>query len=487
MDRQIRRLGVSFAVLFLLLFAQLNYIQVFAQKRLADNPANTRTLLQEYSVKRGEILARDERTVLAVSTPTNDLYKYLRTYPKGSLYGQLTGYYSLIFGRSGLESTENDWLAGSAPELLPQNLVDEILGRPKRGATVVTTLDPALQQVAAHAMGSLPGAVVALDPKTGDVLAMYANPSFDPTPLASHDGKVARDAEAKLVENRSKPLLSRAFQELYPPGSTFKMVTAAAALENGLTPNSAFPNPPQLTLAQTTHKLQNFGGEHCLGGVPQLTIAQAFQVSCNVVFGEIGLKVGADALLNQARKFGFDQHVPFDLPFSEGQIPPDSVGSPPALAFSAIGQQSVSANPLQMALVGAAIANGGIEMAPRLVSEIRDSSGRVVKRFDPQQFGQPISAATSGALTRMMESVVAAGTGTAAQIPGANVAGKTGTAQNASGRPHAWFVCFGPNPNPKIVVAVLVLFGGSQGSDATGGRVAAPIARTILEAALHGG
>src|SRR6266581_1989130 len=165
MDRQIRRLGLSFAVLFLLLFAQLNYIQVFAQKRLADNPANTRTLLQEYSVKRGEILARDERTVLAVSTPTNDLYKYLRTYPKGSLYGQLTGYYSLIFGRSGLESTENDWLAGSAPELLPQNLVDEILGRPKRGATVVTTLDPGLQQVAGHAMGSLPGAVVALDPK----------------------------------------------------------------------------------------------------------------------------------------------------------------------------------------------------------------------------------------------------------------------------------------------------------------------------------
>jgi peptidoglycan glycosyltransferase len=488
MDRQVRRLALAFLVLFLLLFAQVNYIQVFAAKRLADNPANQRQLLAEYNVKRGEILARDERTVLAISKPTKGLLKYLRVYPGGALYGSITGFYSPFFGRSALEASQNDFLSGSASELLPQNLVDEILGRPKRGATVITTIDPKLQRVAAKALGSLPGGVVALDPKTGNVLALVANPNFDPNPLASHDPNVAKPAQRRLLSDPAHPLLSRAFQELFPPGSTFKMVTAAAALENGMNPNTQFPNPPQLTLPQTTHKLQNFGGEHCLGGVPQITLAQAFQISCNVVFGEVGLRLGAKALVDQAQKFGFDGRVPFDIPWADGSIPPvkDFANALPAVAFSAIGQQSVGANPLQMALVAAAIANGGVEMAPRLVTEIRDPSGRVVKRFSPKEFGQPISGRTASELTAMMVSVVDAGTGTAAQIPGIKVAGKTGTAQNPSGKPHAWFVCFAPAGNPGIVVAVVVLNGGSLGSDATGGQVAAPIAKAVLQAALGG-
>jgi len=486
MDRQIRRLAMAFLLLFVLLLVQVNYIQVFASKRLAENPANSRLLLDEYSIKRGEILARDERTILAYSKSTKDVYKYLRVYPRGSLYGQITGFYSLIFGRSGLEASENEYLSGRAPELLTQNLVDEILGRPKQGATIVTTLDPRLQALAKKSLGSLAGAVVAMDPHTGDVLAMVANPSYNPAPLASHTSATVRAAQSALTHDRGKPLLSRAFQELYPPGSTFKLVTASAALENGMAPSTLFPNPSQLSLPQTTHRLQNFGGEHCLGGVAQITLAQALQVSCNVVFGEVGLKLGGDKLLAQARKFGFDEHVPFDLPFAEGSIAPESLKAPPAVAFSAIGQQSVGANPLQMALIASAIANGGVEMAPRLVSEVRDPAGRVVKRFDPHPFGQPISAKTASQLTAMMESVVNAGTGTAAQIPGIQVAGKTGTAQNSTNKPHAWFVCFAPASNPKIVVAVLVLNGGSLGSDATGGQVAAPIAKTILEAAIRG-
>jgi peptidoglycan glycosyltransferase len=485
MDRQIRRLAVAFLILFVLLFAQVNYIQVFAAKHLAENGANPRVLLAEFEVKRGAILARDEQTVLAESRQTGDRFQYLRVYPRRSLFGQITGFYSIFFGRSGLERSEDEFLSGSAPELLPQNLVDEILGRPKRGATVVTTLDPTLQGAARRALGSLPGAVVALDPRNGDVLAMVANPSFDPNPLASHVSKTARSAQKKLLRNSSKPLLSRAFQELFAPGSTFKLITAAAALENGMTPDTAFPNPPQLTLPQTTHKLQNFGGEHCLGGAQQITLAEALQVSCNVVFGQVGLKVGGDKLLDQAEKFGWNQQVPFELPFAEGGFPPQSIeNSQPAVAFSAIGQQSVTANPLQMAQVAAAIANGGIEMAPRLVSQIRDPSGRLVKRFPPREFGRPISPKTAGELTAMMVSVVAAGTGTAAQIPGVAVAGKTGTAQTASGNPHAWFVCFAPAQNPKVVVAVLVLNGGNLGSEATGGHVAAPIARAVLMAAL---
>jgi len=486
MDGQIRRLGIAFLAMFLLLFGAVNYTQVFAAKRLANNPANQRILLEEYSTKRGAILARDERTVLAYSRPTKGLYKYLRVYPHGGLYGQLTGFYSLIFGRSALEASENDFLSGNAPELLPQNLVDEMLGRPKQGGTIVTTIDPKLQQVAAQALGSLPGGVVALDPRTGDVLAMTANPSYDPNGLASHNGKEARRAQKTLLHAPGKPLISRAFQELYPPGSTFKLVTASAALQNGMKPSTPFPNPPQLALPQTTHKLSNFGGEHCLGGIPQLTLAQALQVSCNVVFGEIGLRLGADKLRAQAEKFGFNQHVPFDVPFSEGQIPASSLNSPPAVAFSAIGQQSVLANPLQMALIGAAIANGGVEMRPRLLSEVRDPAGRVVKRFAPQEFGTPVSPRTASDMTQMMVGVVQSGTGTAAQIPGVTVAGKTGTAQNPSGKPHAWFVCFAPAQHPKIVVAVLVLFGGNLGSDATGGAVAAPIAKRVVEAALHG-
>jgi peptidoglycan glycosyltransferase len=486
MDRQVRRLAVAFLVLFLLLLGQLTYLQVFAAEDLANNPANQRLLLDEYNVDRGNILAGDERTVLARSRPTKGRLKYLRVYPQHGLAGQITGFYSFIYGRSGLEQKYNDFLSGRASQLLPQNLVDEILGRPKRGASVVTTIDARLQRVASRALGNLPGGVVALDPRTGEVLAMVANPTYDPTALASHDGTKVRAAWRQLTKDRGKPLLSRASQELFPPGSTFKMVTAAAALENGMTPSSKFANPPELDLPQTTNTLQNFGGEHCLGGASELTLAQAFTVSCNVVFGEVGLKVGAEKLVAQAKKFGFDQDIPFDLPFAEGSIPDagDFAQDLPGVAYSAIGQQSVGANPMQMALVGEAIANGGVEMEPRLVREIRDADGRVVESFKPKEFGRPISSRTANELTQMMVSVVQSGTGTAAQIPGIQVAGKTGTAQHPNGNPHAWFVCFAPAPNPRIVVAVVVLDGGSLGSEATGGHVAAPIAKAILEAAL---
>jgi len=487
-NRQIRRLGLAFLVLFLLLFGQVNYLQVFAAKSLADNPANQRHLIQVYAVRRGSILARDERTVLATSRLTDGTLRYLRVYPAGQLYASVTGFASVLFGNAGLEAAQNDALQGEGSGLVPESFLDELLGRPVQGATVVTTIDPKLQRAAARALGNLPGAVVALDPRTGDVLAMYANPTYDPNPLASHDPKVSGAAQAKLVKDPQKPLLSRASQELFPPGSTFKMVTAAAALENGITPDTLFANPPKLDLPQTNHALQNFGGEHCAGGTPQITLALAFEISRNVVFGEVGLKIGADAIVTQAEKFGFNDTVPFALPWAEGRIPPAEsfAQALPAVAFSAIGQEDVLANPLQMALVAEAIADHGTEMAPRLVSELRDPSGRVIATVDPTVYGTPISVATASALTQMMVSVVQSGTGTAAQIPGVVVAGKTGTAQTASGNPHAWFVSFAPAENPQIVVAVVVLNGGSLGSEATGGHVAAPIARAVLQAALRG-
>ena len=488
MNRQIRRLGYAFITLFVLLFAAVNYIQVYAAGDLANNPSNQRLLLQEYNVHRGQILARDEQTVLATSKTTKGRLKYLRVYPRARLYAGVTGYYSVVFGRYALEQSQNEWLAGRASELLPQNLVDEMLGRDKRGATVVTTIDPKLQRVAARQLGALPGGVVAMDPRTGEILALVANPSYDPNDLSSHKLKEVRADRARLLRDPDKPLLSRAAQELFPPGSTFKLVTAAAALESGMKPDTKFPNPPALKLPQTSHELHNFGGEHCLGGAAQLTLAQALEVSCNVVFGEIGLKLGADKLVGQARRFGFDQDVPLEIPYASGSIPPakDFQDALPAVAFSAIGQQSVGANPLQMALVGSALANGGEEMTPRLVKEIRDPSGRVIKSVASRVWGRPVSEGTARDMTRMMIRVVEAGTGTAAQIPGVTVAGKTGTAETTSGNPHAWFVSFAPAENPQIVVAVVVLNGGSLGSEATGGHVAAPIARAVIRAALGG-
>ncbi|HZD18229.1 MAG TPA: penicillin-binding transpeptidase domain-containing protein, partial [Actinomycetota bacterium] len=304
--------------------------------------------------------------------------------------------------------------------------------------------------------------------------------------------KAVREAWAELNDDPEKPLVSRASDELFPPGSTFKLLTASAALENGFGPDSTWPNPRELDLPLTTETLENFGGSHCAGGADRITLATAFQISCNVTFGEIGLELGAEALAAQARLYGFtaepgDDPVPFDIPWVSGVFPaPETFEQrTPAIALSAIGQQDVAANPLQMALVAAAIANGGVEMRPRLVTEVRDPSGRVVATFEPEEYSRPLAPTNAATLTRMMVSVVEGGTGTAARIPGVQVAGKTGTAQHGEGAdPHAWFVSFAPAQAPEVAVAVIVLDGGSLGSEATGGQVAAPIARAVLEAAL---
>jgi peptidoglycan glycosyltransferase len=349
-----------------------------------------------------------------------------------------------------------------------------------------------VQVAAQEALGELPGAVVALRPSTGDVLALVANPTYDPNPLASQDPRIVRQTWEELNADPDKPLVSRASDELFPPGSTFKLVTASAALENGFGPESVWPNPRELDLPLTDETLENFGGSHCAGGAATITLATALQISCNVTFGEIGLELGAERLAAEARLYGFtaepgEDLVPFDIPWVSGVFPaPETFEQrEPAVALSAIGQQDVAANPLQMALVAAAIGNDGVLMQPRLVTEARDPSGRVIATFEPAEFSRPLSPTNAAVLTQMMVSVVASGTGTAAQIPGVSVAGKTGTAQHGEGLdPHAWFVSFAPAEAPEVAVAVIVLDGGSLGSEATGGQVAAPIAKAVLEAAL---
>jgi peptidoglycan glycosyltransferase len=496
MERQIRRLGIALLALFLIVFLQINYIQVFAADRISENPANAkRLLIAEYRVDRGSILANDGTTVLASSRRSRGELRFQRRYPHAELYAHQTGFYSYPFGRTELESTFNDFLAGEAPELLPQTFTDLVLGRPRQGATIVTTLDPEVQEAAAAAAAAEAGdvAIAAIDPSTGDVLALVAEPTYDPNLLASQDPAEVREAWDALNADPEKPLVSRASDELFPPGSTFKLVTASAALENGFGPDSLWPNPPELDLPLTDETLENFGGVTCSGG-SQITLAEALRQSCNVVFGEIGLELGPVALAEQSRLYGFtaeagEDLVPFDIPWVSGVFPaPETFeGRDPAVAISAIGQQDVAANPLQMALVAAAIANGGSLMEPRLVSEIRDPSGRVIATFDTNEFSRPLSPENAAAMTQMMVTVVQSGTGTAAQIPGVTVAGKTGTAQHGEGAdPHAWFVSFAPAEAPRVAVAVIVLDGGSLGSDATGGQVAAPIARAVIEAALSG-
>jgi penicillin-binding protein A len=504
--RQVRQLALGLLGLFLLAFAAVNYVQVFAADRIADNPADAyRQLLAEYKIDRGRILARDG-TVLAFSHKSRGALEYQRHYPDGPLYAGVTGFYSLFFGRSQLEQSQNSFLSGDAPELFPQTVTDELLGRPKRGASVVTTIDPKLQRLAGTLVNTqMPhgGAIVAMDPATGDVRAMASNPSFDPNDLASQDPKAVRAAWKRLNADPEQPLLPRANAALFPPGSTFKLITASAALQNGYTPGTLIPNPPVLDLPLTNDTLQNFGGELCPGG-SEITLADAFRVSCNVSFGGTALKLGPKVMARQARAYGFclddptkstaclSDVVPFDIPWTQGRFPRASYfeGRDPQLAFAGIGQADVGANPMQMALVASAIANGGVEMRPRLVTEIRDPKGRVVKQFQPVPWGRPISPETASALTQMMVSVTQPG-GTAypyGAIPGVPVAGKTGTAQHGEGQnPHAWFVAFAPADAPRIAVAVIVLDGGSLGSEATGGRIAAPLATQMIQAALGRG
>ncbi|HZN43243.1 MAG TPA: penicillin-binding protein 2 [Actinomycetota bacterium] len=505
MERRIRRLGIALVVLFAILFGQLAYVQVFAADDIKNHPANfSRQLIAEYNVQRGKILTADG-LVLAESVPgdPNSRYRFERRYPEGDLYGYITGYYSRIYGRSALEQSMNPYLSGEAPELAISTFGDLFLGRPKRGANVLVTIDADLQQVARDAMAGNQGAVVAIEPSTGDILALYATPGFDPNDLSNGTDEQIRQAWTSLNADPENPLLALSNQELFLPGSSFKIVTASAALENGFGPDSVWPNPHRLTLPLTNEQLQNFGDEHCNGGASTITMAEAFEESCNVTFAEIGLELGPERMADQARRYGLcatnppeqtsceEQLIRFELPFQNGRFPDPAYfeQNDPLLAFSAIGLDNDLVNPLSMALTASAVANQGVMMEPRIVTQVRDSQGRVAREFAPSEFGRAISGRSAADLTRMMISVVNEGTGFRAQIPGIQVAGKTGTATNGEGQaPNAWFTAFAPvggGRPPRIAVSVIVLDGGSLGSEATGGQVAAPIARAVMEAYLR--
>lgn len=481
MNKPIRRVAIACLLLFAALLVNANVVQFADAKNLRDKQGNTRTLYAQYDRKRGDIVTSTGQTI-ASSTSTNDTLKYLRTYQNGPLYAPVTGYYSIVYGPSGIEAAENGILAGTDDRLFVRQLSNFITGRTPQGGSVVLTIDPVLQEAAYKALAGRKGAVVAVDPSTGAILALVSAPSYDPNLLSSHDTTQIESTWKSLLADPNNPMLDRALSQTYPPGSTFKLITAAAALSSGqYNPQSVIPAPNTLPYPNSSLSLKNYAGEQC-GDGKTTSLIDALTISCNTAFGGLGETLGAQALQNQADAFGFDST--FSIPMKSAQsVFPTGLDAAQTIQ-SAIGQYNVRATPLQMAMVAAAIANGGTLMRPYLVKQLVGPDLTVVDTTKPTAIRQAISSSVAAQLTTMMENVVNHGTGTTARIAGVQVAGKTGTAENAKGKPpHAWFVAFAPAAQPKIAIAVVVENGGGE-NDATGAKVAAPIAKAVIQAQL---
>ena len=486
MDRQIRRLGVFLMLLFCALFAQLNYIQVFRADRLNTKPGNSRPIDQAFNRARGQVVTADG-VVLARSVPVDDRYQYQREFPEGDLFGHVTGYLNYQFGATGLERAYNTELSGRSASQQVRSVGDLFVESDRTG-NLRLTLRADVQRAARAALGDQRGTVVAIDPRTGGLLALWSWPSFDPNLLSSHDLEAAGAAKALYEASPDKPLLAKSYREVYPPGSTFKVVTGSTGVQTGMvTPDSpVYPTINSLDLPYTDKNLPNFGGSACGG-----TLFRILAKSCNTSFGQMGLDLGSARLRSGAEAFGFNSTPPFDLPAVASRYPTEDFEAEkrdPALAQSAIGQYSVAATPLQMVLVAAAIANGGVIMEPHVVDVIRDGEAEVVRQIEPTAWQRAVDPRTASVMMDAMREVVRAGSATRLQIDGLDVGAKTGTAQTGSTKPlksHAWVIAWAGPPGQAPTVAVAVLVEAQDGvSEQTGGRVAAPIAKQVIEAAM---
>ncbi|QKE83176.1 penicillin-binding transpeptidase domain-containing protein [Arthrobacter sp. NEB 688] len=482
MNAPVRRLSFLVAGLFAALLVSTTLIQYVFAADLNGRPDNRRTLLATYARERGEILVG--QTPIARSVPTDDEFKFQRQYEDADLFAHVTGFYSFYGAVGGLEQSENELLSGSSDKLFYRQISDLFTGRRPQGATVETTLDAAVQKAASDGIGDARGAAVAIDPKTGAILALVSHPSFDPNALAGHDlGKVDANYQA-LLKKEGSPLVDRAIAgDLYPPGSVFKVVTAAAALSSGqYTADSELPGGASLDLPLTDTDLPNHDNQPC-SPTGRITLKQALVVSCNPAFGEAGMQIGADALREQAAKFGFGDAPTIPMRVTPSTVPAEL--NEPQLAQSSIGQYDVRVTPMQMAMVAAGVANKGVVMQPYLVQSVIGSDLSVIESADPTELSEAVTPEVAATLTDMMVGVVDQGSGVRAQIPGVKVAGKTGTAEHGTGRrAHAWFISFAPADDPKIAVAVVVEDGGTANSETGGGAVAAPIAKAMMEARL---
>lgn len=469
MNTQLRLLFYTFTAMFVALIGVLAYWQVYARESLANNPHNGLQTQREVQVPRGLITASDG-TVLARSVPSGE-NSYDRVYPEGAVYAPVVGYWSTRYGATGIEIGMNTELSGRGEPATLDELINQLSGRPQGGNNIELTLDPELQRLAyerlaASATGR--GSAVAIDPQTGEILALVSHPSYDPNNID--------ETFPELQRAENSPLLNRATQGLYIPGSVFKVITAAAALEAGVSPSRSFVDTGSYTAGG--FRVTNYGG----ASYGAQDFAHALALSINTIFAQIAVEeVGAQALAQKALEFGFgDGYEDFVLP-----VAPSTLGEPPSewdaalLASNGFGQGTVQTNTFEMALVAATIANGGTMMQPQLVNEVRSQDGIILDRATPQTRNRVMPSEQARQLTSMMELVMTEGTAQSGQLPGVEIAGKTGTAETGSGPPHSWFIAFAPADDPTIAVAVLVENGGD------GESAALPIARDMIRTHLE--
>lgn len=474
MNSAIRKTAVLVAVMFAALLANITYFSVARAPGLIEDGRNRRVRDAEYNQDRGAILVGD--TPIAQTDVAKDsFFKYQRSYPQGGLYAHVTGFYSYDYSSSGLERAYNSQLTGTDSSQAFSRFVDILSGRPPTGANVVTRIDPRAQEAAAAALGDRPGAVIAMDWSTGEILTMYSSPTYDPNQLSTHDLAAARSSWESLLNDKAQPMLNRSTTEIFPPGSTFKLVTAAAALESGLTKDSLIDAPARFQLPGSSSFLANSGV--CAAG--KMSLGDALSSSCNTAFAQLGSTLGSKALQDQAARFGFGKALDTDFRTSASRFPekPDAAQT----ALSSIGLFEVAASPLQMLMVTSAIANDGVLMKPHLASKVISEDLSVLQTITPTELGRPISATTAKALQEMMRSVVTEGTGRAANSSALQISGKTGTAMQEMGHPnYAWMVAFAKDP--KIAVVAMIQDNDSERTDIAGGRLAGPIVRRVIEA-----
>lgn len=481
MTRQVKRIAEVTVLMFLALLVTVTSVQVIRAEELYADSRNIRAAYDSYETQRGEILINNEP--ITYSDPTQDAYRYQRFYTS-NLYSHITGYFSLFQSSTGLEQSLNSYLSGQSSAQFFEQINALLSGEPATGASVELTIDPEIQQIASDALGTKRGAVVALDPRTGQILAMVSKPNFDANLLATHSSGAAAENYSALLGDENDPLFNRAIGgDLYAPGSVFKLVVAAAALESGdFTIDSALPNPVIYQLPGSTAKIANSTGQTC-GSGETVTIRVALTYSCNIPFAMLAVELGADLIRTEAELMGFGADFGVPMRVTPSIYPSDLTQSQTAL--TGFGQYDVRVSPLQMAMVTAAIANQGVIMKPTLIERIIASNLTILSEPQPEVFAAPISMKTAGFLTQMMVDSVQVGVANNARIPGVAVAGKTGTAENGPDDPYTlWFTGFAPAERPEIVVVVVLENGGGAGQSGSGNGLAAPIARKVMQAVL---
>ncbi|MCC4320170.1 penicillin-binding protein 2 [Streptomyces samsunensis] len=485
MNKPLRRIAIFCGLLVFALLLRDNWIQYVQADELKDHTKNRRVLIARYSQPRGNIIVDGQPITGSAETNGTD-FKYKRTYKNGPMWAPVTGYASQAYDANQIEKIEDGILTGNDDRLFFNRTIDMITGKKQKGGDVITTLNGKAQEAAFKGLGNKKGAVAALDPRTGKILALASTPSYDPSTIAGGSTKDEKAWNAlKPTNDKDDPMLNRALRQTYPPGSTFKVVTAAAALENGKYGDIDGPtdSPLPWRLPLSTQDLPNEGNIPC----KDASLRQALRYSCNTVFGKLGDDLGKDKMREQAEKFGFNKTV--DTPVrAYASVYPEDMDRP-GNAMSAIGQFDNRATPLQMAMVAAAVANDGKLMKPYMVDSLRAPNLNTVEQTDPEQMSQPLSSENAQKLQSMMETVVKEGTGTSAQIPGVTVGGKTGTAQHGvanSKNPYAWFISYAKgNDGSPVAVAVVIEGSDTLRGDIAGGKLAAPIAKSVMQAVLE--